>query len=250
MKELKVKIPTHIAIIMDGNGRWAKKRRLPRYWGHRKGVEAVRTTVRACVEFGVKYLTLYVFSSENWQRPASEVNKLMQLLQELLVKEEPELNKNNVKVKAIGQLDRLPDKVRKNLEYLINKTQNNTGLVLVLALSYGSRTEIADAIKKVPIEDIRNLTSEDFRQYLYAPEIPDPDLLIRTGGEIRLSNFLLWQSAYTELYFTDVLWPDFDKKKLWQAIEDFSKRKRRFGRVSEYETTEKRRMRNVLNNEN
>ncbi len=239
MKDSKVKIPTHIAIIMDGNGRWAKKRGLPRYWGHRKGVEAVRTTVRACGEFGVKYLTLYVFSSENWQRPASEVNKLMQLLQELLVKEEPELNKNNVRVKAIGQLDRLPDKVRKNLEYLINKTQNNTGLVLVLALSYGSRTEIADAIKRIPIEDIKNLTSEDLRQYLYAPEIPDPDLLIRTGGEIRLSNFLLWQSAYTELYFTDVLWPDFDKKELWQAIQDFSKRKRRFGRVPEYETTER-----------
>ncbi len=239
MKDSSIKIPNHIAIIMDGNGRWAKKRGLPRYFGHRKGVEAVRTTVRACAEFGVKYLTLYVFSSENWQRPASEVNKLMQLLQELLIKEEPELNKNNVKVKAIGQIERLPAKVRENLNYLIDKTQNNTGLVLVLALSYGSRSEIVDAIKKIPIKEIKNLTSEDFRQYLYDPEIPDPDLLIRTGGEIRLSNFLLWQSAYTELYFTDVLWPDFNKKELWKAIEDFSKRKRRFGRVSEYEIRQK-----------
>ncbi|MEO0092250.1 MAG: isoprenyl transferase [candidate division WOR-3 bacterium] len=239
MKDSSIKIPDHIAIIMDGNGRWAKKRGLPRYFGHRKGVEAVRTTVRACAEFGVKYLTLYVFSSENWQRPASEVNKLMQLLQELLIKEEPELNKNNVKVKAIGQIERLPAKVRENLNYLIDKTQNNTGLVLVLALSYGSRSEIVDAIKKIPIKEIKNLTSEDLRQYLYDPEIPDPDLLIRTGGEIRLSNFLLWQSAYTELYFTDVLWPDFNKKELWKAIEDFSKRKRRFGRVSEYEIRQK-----------
>ncbi|MCX7784860.1 MAG: isoprenyl transferase [candidate division WOR-3 bacterium] len=239
MKDSSIKIPSHIAIIMDGNGRWAKKRGLPRYFGHRKGVEAVRTTVKACAEFGIKYLTLYVFSSENWERPASEVNKLMQLLQELLVKEEPELNKNNVKVKAIGQLDRLPTEVRKNLDYLINKTQNNTGLVLVLALSYGSRAEIADAIRKIPANEIKNLTSDNFRQYLYDTELPDPDLLIRTGGEKRLSNFLLWQSAYTELYFTDVLWPDFNKKELWKAIEDFSKRKRRFGRISEYETSEK-----------
>jgi len=233
-------IPTHVAIIMDGNGRWAKKRGLPRFYGHKKGVDSVRNIVRASAEFGIKYLTLYVFSSENWYRPKDEVNKLMKLLEELLRKEEPELNKNNVKVRAIGQIERLPVNVRENLNYMITKTTNNTGLVLVLALSYGARNEIIDAIKKLgkTKKDFTDLTSESFRAYLYDPEIPDPDLLIRTAGEKRISNYLLWQSAYTEFYFTDVLWPDFDKEELLKAIDDFAKRKRRFGRISEYDEAE------------
>lgn len=237
MKKKTVKlpenIPSHVAVIMDGNGRWAKKRGLPRFYGHKKGVDSVRNIVRASAEFGVKYLTLYVFSSENWERPSSEVNKLMDLLQELLLKEEPELNKNNVKVRAIGQIWRLPPKVTENLNYMINKTKDNTGLVLVLALSYGGRNEIIDAIKKLNKEkkDFTDLTSQEFRRYLYDPEIPDPDLLIRTAGEKRISNYLLWQCAYSEFYFTDTLWPDFGKKELLAAIEDYSHRKRRFGRV-------------------
>lgn len=231
--KLPENIPTHIAIIMDGNGRWAKKRGLPRFYGHKKGVDSVRNIVRASAEFGIKYLTLYVFSSENWARPEKEVNKLMGLLQELLLKEEPELNKNNVKVRAIGQIGRLPEKVRENLNYLINQTKNNTGLVLVLALSYGGRNEIIDAIKKMAKDNqnFNNITSDDFRKYLYEPEIPDPDLLIRTAGEKRISNYLIWQSAYSEFYFTDTLWPDFSKKELLSAIEEYSHRKRRFGKI-------------------
>lgn len=218
---------------MDGNGRWAKKRGLPRFFGHRKGVDSVRKIVRASAEFGIKYLTLYVFSSENWERPQSEINKLMKLLEQLLIKEEPELNKNNVRVRAIGQIERLPQKVQDSLNYMINKTKDNTGLVLVLALSYGGRNEIIDAIKKIAREkkDFAVLTTEEFRNYLYDSLLPDPDLLIRTAGEMRISNYLLWQSAYTEFYFTDVLWPDFDKKELLAAIEDYSQRKRRFGKV-------------------
>jgi len=218
---------------MDGNGRWAKKRGLPRFFGHRKGVDSVRKIVRASAEFGIKYLTLYVFSSENWERPQSEINKLMKLLEQLLIKEEPELNKNNVRVRAIGQIERLPQKVQDSLNYMINKTKDNTGLVLVLALSYGGRNEIINAIKKIAREkkDFAVLTSEEFRNYLYDSLLPDPDLLIRTAGEMRISNYLLWQSAYTEFYFTDVLWPDFDKKELLAAIEDYSQRKRRFGKV-------------------
>ncbi len=230
-------IPAHIAIIMDGNGRWAKKRGLPRVFGHKKGVDSVRNIVRASAEFGIKYLTLYVFSSENWQRPENEIKQLMKLLEDLLIKEEPELNKNNVRVRSIGQLERLPDKVRENLNYMIDKTKNNTGLVLVLSLSYGGRNEIIDAIKKLDKEkkNLEVLTPEEFAKYLYDPTIPDPDLMIRTAGEKRTSNYLLWQSAYTELYFTDVLWPDFDKSELFLAIEDYSKRKRRFGRVLDIE---------------
>lgn len=233
--KLPENIPTHVAIVMDGNGRWAKKRGLPRFYGHKKGVDSVRNVIRASAEFGIKYLTLYVFSSENWERPPKEINQLMKLLEELLIKEEPELNKNNVRVRAIGQIEKLPAKVRENLNYMITKAQNNTGLVLVLALSYGGRNEIIDAIKKLQKSgrDLSNLTGGDFREYLYDPEIPDPDLLIRTAGEKRISNYLLWQSAYTEFYFTDVLWPDFNKKELFAAIEDYSRRKRRFGRISE-----------------
>lgn len=231
--KLPEKIPTHIAIIMDGNGRWARKRGLPRFYGHKKGVDAVRNIVRACAEFGIKYLTLYVFSQENWSRPQTEIDKLMKLLEELLLKEEPELNKNNVQVRSIGQTWQLPEVVQKNLEYLCNQTKNNTGLVLTLALSYGGRNEIIDAIKKIFFAqvDLSDFTTQSFQKYLYASDLPDPDLLIRTAGEKRVSNFLLWQIAYTEFYFTDVLWPDFNKKELLKAIEDYSQRKRKFGGI-------------------
>ncbi|MEO0119202.1 MAG: isoprenyl transferase [candidate division WOR-3 bacterium] len=231
------KIPTHIAIIMDGNGRWAKKRNLPRYFGHRAGVDSVREVVRNCAKLGIKYLTLFVFSTENWERPKREVNALMGLLKKLLKSEAKELNENNVRVKAIGQIEKLPKDVKKNLEELIELTRNNTGLTLVLSLSYGGRQEILDAIKKILKKKLEpeKLNEEEFRKFLYDPEIPDPDLLIRTGGEYRISNFLLFQSAYTEFYFTKTLWPDFREKDLLLAIEDYQKRKRKFGRVLEFE---------------
>ncbi|MCS7249377.1 MAG: isoprenyl transferase [candidate division WOR-3 bacterium] len=230
-------IPTHIAIIMDGNGRWAKERNLPRYFGHQAGVESVREVVRSCAKLGVKYLTLFVFSTENWERPKKEVNALMNLLKKLLKSEAKELNENNVRVKAIGQIERLPEEVRKNLEELIELTKNNTGLTLVLSLSYGGRQEILDGIKKILESKLtpEKLDEKEFRKFLYDPEIPDPDLMIRTGGEYRISNFLLFQSAYTEFYFTKTLWPDFREKDLLLAIEDYKKRKRKFGRISEFE---------------
>ncbi|MEO0088252.1 MAG: isoprenyl transferase [candidate division WOR-3 bacterium] len=230
-------IPQHIAIIMDGNGRWAKERNLPRYFGHRAGVESVREIVRSCAKLGIKYLTLYVFSTENWERPEKEVNALMNLLKKLLKSEAKELNKNNVRVKAIGQIERLPKEVRKNLDELIALTKNNTGLTLVLSLSYGGRQEIIEAVKKILTKKVEpeSLDEKKFREFLYDPEIPDPDLLIRTGGEYRISNFLLFQSAYTEFYFTKTLWPDFREKDLLLAIEDYKKRKRKFGRVLEFE---------------
>ncbi len=226
--------PRHIAIIMDGNGRWAKKRRLPRIFGHRKGVERVREIVRACGEIGIRYLTLFTFSSENWQRPKNEVTELMKMLGRLVRDEEPELMKNNVRLRAIGRISDLPHGVVEKLNTTIERLSNNTGLVLTLALSYGGRNEIIDALKKV-VESGRSetITEHELNQFLYDPDLPDPDLLIRTGGEQRISNFLLWQLAYTELYFTETLWPDFGKKQLVAALEDFNQRERRFGRVKE-----------------
>ncbi|MEO0225977.1 MAG: isoprenyl transferase [candidate division WOR-3 bacterium] len=232
-------IPQHIAIIMDGNGRWAKKRGLPRIVGHREGVESVRAIVKAASELGIKYLTLYTFSTENWQRPKDEVDFLMDMLKELLIKETPELHKNKVRMLFIGRTSDLRPDIQEEIKRSIELTKNNPGLVLCLALSYGGRGEIVDAVKKILNTDRRSkidLNEVDetwFRNFLYHPEIPDPDILIRTGCEkrIRLSNFLIWQSAYTELYFTPKLWPDFRKKELQSAIEDFQKRERRFGRV-------------------
>lgn len=231
------KIPTHIAIIMDGNGRWAQERNLPRYFGHRAGINSVREVVRNCAKLGIKYLTLFVFSTENWERPKREVNFLMDLLKKLLKSEAKELNENNVRVKAIGQIEKLPTEVKKNLEELIELTKNNTGLTLVLSLSYGGRQEILDAVKKILKKNLEpeKINEEEFRKFLYDPELPDPDLLIRTGGEYRISNFLLFQSAYTEFYFTKTLWPDFREKDLLSAIEDYKKRKRKFGRILEFE---------------
>jgi undecaprenyl diphosphate synthase len=232
-------IPEHIGVIPDGNGRWAKARGLPRTAGHRAGTNATRNIVRACGELGVKYLTMYVFSAENWGRPRQEVAMLMDLLVEMTRREIRELNKNNVRLHAIGDLGKLPPKTRKELLTGIEATSGNTGLNLVLAVSYGGRAEIIDGLKKFARDALANpsvidgLSEESFRKYLYTTQFPDPDLIIRTSGENRTSNFLLWQSAYAELYFTDVLWPDFDKNRLVEAIDNFNKRERRFGKVKE-----------------
>ncbi|MEO0102604.1 MAG: isoprenyl transferase [candidate division WOR-3 bacterium] len=224
-------IPNHIAIIMDGNGRWAKKRGLPRFMGHREGVNSVREVVRTCGEVGVKYLTLFVFSEENWQRPKEEIEQLMFLLKEVINKERPEFAREKVKVKVIGRIEKLPEELKRELLAVVEETKDNERLVLILAISYGGRQEIIDAVKK--IKNAEEVDEDKFRLRLYAPEVPDPDLLIRTGGEKRISNFLLYSIAYTELYFTDCLWPDFRKKELLKAIGDYGQRRRRFGKVEE-----------------
>jgi len=232
-------IPRHIAIIMDGNGRWAKKRGRPRSFGHRAGTDAVRRIVNACGEIGVKILTIYVFSYENWRRPSLEVSALMRLLIEMVKKEIRDLNKNNVKLNAIGDLSLLPEKTRETLLWGIEETKGNTGLVLNLAISYSGRLEIVRAVR-MAAADIASgkmqpgdLTEERLSGYLYTAGMPDPDLMIRTGGDLRISNFLLWQLAYTELVITDVLWPDFRKPDLEDAILSYQRRERRFGGVKE-----------------
>ncbi len=229
----------HVAIIMDGNGRWAKKRGLPRVIGHRQGVDSVRATVNAAKDLGIKFLTLYTFSTENWKRPEKEVNTLMEMLEEMIRKETDELHKNDVKINAIGRLDTLYPKPKKAMEEAIEKTKNNKRLVMTLCLSYSGRSEILDAVKKIVKQDrdqkidLENFKEENFTGFLYDPELPDPELLIRTGAENRerISNFLLWQIAYTEVYFTKTLWPDFRKREFVEAVQDFEKRERLFGRV-------------------
>jgi len=231
------RLPVHIAIIMDGNGRWAGKRDLPRTAGHEAGVDAVRKVVRAGAEIGVKYLTLYAFSSENWKRPREEVTALMRLLTKTTRGEINELNRNNVKLLTTGRIDGLSTARRKVLATAVKKTRNNDGLVLNLALNYGGRTEIIDAVRAIADRvrsgrlDPGDIDEKTFAGYLYTDALPDPDLLIRTSGEMRLSNFLLWQTSYTELYITDVLWPDFGRKELFQAIVEYQTRERRFGKV-------------------
>jgi len=232
-------LPEHIAIIMDGNGRWARKKLLSRIKGHEKGIDAVRAVVEACREIGIKYLTLYAFSIENWQRPASEVNALMRLLKNYLLKERENLLKNEIQLRAIGDLYHLPDNVRETLFQIIEDTKSGDKMNLILALSYGSRREIVNAALLIA-RDIRegklkeeDVTPEVFSRYLTTSPFPDPDLLIRTSGELRLSNFLLWQLAYTELYITPTLWPDFTKEDLIKAIQDYQKRERRFGMTSD-----------------
>ena len=232
-------VPVHIAIIMDGNGRWAKKRLLPRVMGHREGTKATKKIVRACGELGVKYLTIYVFSSENWERPLPEVDALMNLLVDMVRQEIQDLMDNNVRLCALGNLAKLPDVTRKELEWGIERTKNNTGLQLNLAVSYGGREEILDAARALA-EKVRSgeietsgIDEQSFKAHLYLPEVPDPELLIRTGGDQRISNYLLWQIAYTELYVTPTLWPDFDKDGLVEAIEEYNSRQRRFGKVME-----------------
>ncbi|MBU1651738.1 isoprenyl transferase [bacterium] len=227
------KIPQHIAIIMDGNGRWAKQRSLPRIAGHHEGINSVREIVRVCGELGVKVLTLYTFSSENWNRPRKEVSALMQLLLVTINKEVKDLNKNNVKLRVIGRMEDLPDKPRQSMLNAIQRLQNNTGLLLNLALSYGGRLEIVEAVQKIISEGRDTISEADFSNYLYTAGLPDPELLIRTSGEMRLSNFLLWQLAYTEIVVTDTYWPDFREQQLYDAIADYQRRERRFGKVSE-----------------
>jgi len=232
-------VPKHIAIIMDGNGRWAKERGLPRIAGHREGINSVREITRICGEIGVKYLTLFTFSTENWNRPKKEVKALMTLLLSTIKKEIKELHKNNVKFSIIGDISILPERTEKGIKEGIELTSNNSGLNLILALNYGSRQEILSAVNNI-ISDINkkdieidSIDENIFSSYLYTNNFPDPDLLIRTSGELRISNFLLWQSAYTEMYLTDTYWPSFRENELFQAIFDFQNRERRFGKTSE-----------------
>ena len=230
-------LPAHIAIIMDGNGRWAKGRKLSRIDGHSKGADAVRTVTRTCREIGIAYLTLYTFSTENWHRPKAEVAALMSLLKRYLSSERKEMMDNNIRLNAIGQLDRLPDGPRKLLYEVMTETQANDGMVLSLALSYGGRAEIVRAVREIVAEakvgqiSAGDITPELVSQYLYTAVMPDPDLLIRTGGEWRISNFLLWQIAYAEIFVTDTMWPDFGKEELLRILHDYGQRERRFGRV-------------------
>src|SRR3954451_15732229 len=230
-------IPRHVAIIMDGNGRWAKNRGLPRIKGHEKGAEAVRECVEGCGDLKIEFLTLYAFSAENWQRPNTEVMALMHLLERFLKEKTPELLEKNVRLQAIGRLTDLPGSCQRQLHKSIERTSGNNGLTLILALSYGARLEIIDGIKSLLRQideghiDRAMIDPEMFSKHLYTRYYPDPDLLIRTSGEMRLSNFLLWQLSYTEMYVTPKLWPDFTKKDLFAAVDDFAKRQRRYGAV-------------------
>lgn len=232
-------LPKHIAVIMDGNGRWAKKKGNQRIFGHKNGVKAVRDSVEGAAELGIQFLTLYAFSTENWNRPKQEVDALMSLLIAAINSETDTLIKNNVRLLTIGNIDGLPKKVSENLNELINKTSQNTGLSLILALNYSARWEIVNAVKEIIKEnnntsiDINSIDNEFFEGFLNTKNIPDPDLLIRTSGEYRISNFLIWQIAYSELYFTETLWPDFRRENLYEAIIDYQKRERRFGKISE-----------------
>ncbi len=218
---------------MDGNGRWARQRGLPRAFGHQQGVRSLHEAVEVCDEVGVKYLTAYTFSTENWFRPKSEVDLLLRLMGQTMDDERPGLIANNIRVRSIGRLSDLPAELRQKLDRLIVDTSGNTGLTLTLAISYGGRTEILDACRRAVEAGQAPQTDAEFGALLYDPALPDPDLLIRTGGERRISNYLLWQLAYTELYFTDVLWPDFRREQLLEAIRDYGRRQRRFGRLAE-----------------
>ena len=233
------RLPRHVAIIMDGNGRWAKRKSLHRISGHIKGVEAVRAVVTASREIGIQYLTLYAFSKENWKRPEEEVRALMDLLYDYLIKELDEMLQNDIRLNAIGELANLPERVYEKLLDTIERTRHCQGMTLTLALSYGGRAEILHAVRSI-ISDLENkrishdqINLDSFPSHLWTREIPDPDLLIRTSGEYRISNFLLWQMAYTEIYVTETLWPDFGKNELVEAILDYQSRERRFGLTSE-----------------
>jgi len=229
------RLPRHIAVIMDGNGRWAKRRHLPRVAGHRAGVEAVRTTVETSARLGIDVLTLYAFSVENWKRPPFEIEALMTFLKEYLRKELENIHRNNIRFETIGRVNELDESVQFELRSAIRKTANNTGMVLNVALNYGGRVELVDACRKLLDRCLaegrapETITEAEITRHLYTANLPDPDLLIRTSGELRLSNFLLWQIAYSEIYVTDVLWPDFRRPDLFAAIIDFQKRERRYG---------------------
>jgi len=235
----KTRIPRHVAIIMDGNGRWAMQQGMARAFGHQSAIGAVRAATQAATELGVQYLTLYTFSTENWNRPEDEIKALMELFAVTIEKETPDLHKNNVRLVSIGDHDRLPEDAQKRLKKSIEITAQNTGLTLVLALSYSARWEIMNAVKLF-CQDVQSgkakpedMNDELFATYLTTNGIPDPDLLIRTSGEMRISNFLLWQLAYSELYFTNTLWPDFDKEQFFEAICDYQSRERRFGKTGQ-----------------
>ena len=232
-----MKVPRHIAIIMDGNGRWAQRRGLPRVFGHKAGVESVREAVRTCRELGVEWLTLYSFSTENWRRPPEEVQTLMGMLRQLLRAEVDDLNRNGVRIRGLGRVWELPEEVQEELRRAEEITKNNRELNLVLAVSYGGRQEIVDAVRLLA-EDVargalkpEEVSEEVIQRYTYIPEMPPPDLLIRTAGELRVSNFLLWHIAYTEFYFSPKLWPDFRREDLIEAVEDYSRRRRKFGGI-------------------
>jgi undecaprenyl diphosphate synthase len=233
------RLPRHIAVIMDGNGRWAKRRHLPRVAGHRAGVEAVRVTVETCARLGIKVLTLYAFSVENWKRPPFEIEALMTFLKEYLRKELESIHRNNIRFETIGRVNELEESVQFELRSATRKTANNTGMVLNVALNYGGRVEILDTCRKLLDKCLaegrlpETITESDIQRLLYTSNLPDPDLLIRTSGELRISNFLLWQIAYSEIYVTDVLWPDFRRPDLFSAIIDFQKRDRRYGGLND-----------------
>lgn len=235
----KEHLPQHLAIIMDGNGRWAKQKAMLRVFGHENGAKSVRVTVESCAKLGIKNLTLYAFSTENWNRPKVEVDTLMKLLVSSLKKEIKTLQSNNIRLNAIGNLTNLPSGVQKELQEVIEKTSENTRMTLTLALSYGSREELIQVVKKIAHKVKNNIISEEaidesiINQHLYTHNLPDVDLVIRTSGEHRISNFLLWQIAYAEFYFTEVLWPDFSENHLYEAIISYQKRERRFGKTSE-----------------
>ena len=232
------RLPEHIAVIMDGNGRWARKRRLPRVEGHRAGAKSVQEVVETCARLGIKYLTLYAFSKENWKRPRKEVATLWRLLEDYLKKENEVLMKNRFRLKVLGQMENIPDSARKELDRVMDLTKENERMTIVLALNYGGRTEIVDAVKRLFNDgnmDVDSLDEQKFSEYLYTAGIPDPDLLIRTSGEFRVSNFLLWQIAYAEIWITKELWPDFRKKHVLEALVDFQKRERRFGDIHPHE---------------
>ncbi len=235
----KNRVPQHVAIIMDGNGRWAKSRNKIRLSGHQEGAKAVKSAIEVCGELGIKYLTVYAFSTENWSRPQTEVSGLMNLLVSSIDKEFEEINKLGVRIRVIGQIDKLPQAVQKKLNFAIEKTKNNNALNFVIALSYSGRWDIINAVKNLAIDckngkfETEKINDKLFETYLTTADIPDPELLIRTSGEERISNFLLYQLAYSELYFTNVLWPDFSKDEFYNALINFQKRERRFGKTSE-----------------
>jgi undecaprenyl diphosphate synthase len=221
----------HLAIIMDGNGRWANQINKPRVFGHEKGAQTAKKIINECVKRGIPYLTLYTFSKENWSRPEKEIDALMALLSTMLKSEIENMLRNNIRFNIVGKLEDLPEKTREWVLSTIEKTKNNTGLVLTLALSYGGRQEIVDALNMMIKSEIKIINEEILKNHLYCPEMPDPDMIIRTGGEYRLSNFLLWQSAYSEIYVCDKNWPDFDESELDKALKDYEKRNRTFGKV-------------------
>ncbi len=233
------RLPQHIAVIMDGNGRWAQRRHLPRVAGHRAGVQSARTVIETCARLGIPALTLYAFSMENWRRPKAEIDFLMRLLREYLRKELPTIHRNNIRMLVIGRSDQLPKEVHADIDRAMEQTAGNTGMKLAVALNYGGRAELVDAFNRI-LDRVRNnglanarIDEELISQHLYTAGLPDPDLLIRTSGEMRVSNFLLWQIAYAEIYVTETLWPDFSRAQLYEALLDFQKRERRYGGLAE-----------------